>query len=114
LVKGSGRKPTDVVSFTLRLRESLRVRLEREGDKRGRSLNAEMIERLENSLGPDAPPPDQAQLVKEISAAVAEKLVPLIDKQIAESPLKTPNISLAQLVEAFARARDSADKSGDK
>jgi dihydroorotase-like cyclic amidohydrolase len=72
-----------------------------------------MIERLENSLGPDAPPRDQQQLVKEISAAAAASIIALINKQLAENPLKTTHISAAEVIEILARARESVDK-GDK
>jgi hypothetical protein len=44
------RKPTDVVQVNLRLRESLRRRLEREAERRGLSFNAELIRRLRESF----------------------------------------------------------------
>jgi hypothetical protein len=44
------RKPTDVVQVNLRLRESLRRKLERESERRGVSFNAELTRRLEESF----------------------------------------------------------------
>jgi hypothetical protein len=44
------RKLTDVVQVNLRLRESLRRRLEEEAEKRGFSFNAELTRRLEDSF----------------------------------------------------------------
>jgi len=44
------RKSTDTVAITLRIREDLRRRLEREAKKKDTSLNSEMEARLENSF----------------------------------------------------------------
>jgi hypothetical protein len=47
------KKPTAIVPTMLRIREDLRKRLEREAKKRDHSLNAEMVERLEQSFVDD-------------------------------------------------------------
>ncbi len=47
------RKPIDVVSFTLRLREELRAKLEAEAAKNGVSLNQEIITRLADTFETD-------------------------------------------------------------
>jgi Arc-like DNA binding domain len=44
------REPADIAVFTLRLREKLRDRLEREAKKHQTSMNDEIIRRLEDSL----------------------------------------------------------------
>jgi hypothetical protein len=44
------KKSTEIVPTMLRIREELRRRLEREAKKRDHSLNAEMVERLEQSF----------------------------------------------------------------
>jgi Arc-like DNA binding domain len=44
------RKPTDTVIFSLRMREELRRQLEREAKRQERSMNAEIIQRLEGSF----------------------------------------------------------------
>jgi hypothetical protein len=44
------KKSTAIVPTMLRMREELRRRIEREAKKNGRSLNAEMVERLEQSF----------------------------------------------------------------
>jgi hypothetical protein len=43
-------KLTDIVQVNLRLRESLRRKLEREAERRGLSFNAELIRRLQESF----------------------------------------------------------------
>jgi hypothetical protein len=48
--QGRERKPTDTVITNLRIKESLRLALEREADKNGVSLNREMSRRLEKSI----------------------------------------------------------------
>jgi hypothetical protein len=48
------KKSTEIVPTMLRIREDLRKRLEREAKKRDHSLNAEMVERLEQSFVDDA------------------------------------------------------------
>ena len=44
------KKPTDIVPTMLRMREEMRKRLEREAKKNSRSLNAEMVGRLDQSF----------------------------------------------------------------
>lgn len=44
------RKPTDTVGLKLRFLESLRRRFEREARRNNRSMNAEIIHRLERSF----------------------------------------------------------------
>jgi hypothetical protein len=44
------RKPTDPVKLQLRLNESLRRQLERRAARNARSMNAEIIHRLEESI----------------------------------------------------------------
>jgi seryl-tRNA synthetase len=44
------RKPTDFVQFKLRIRESLRRKLEKEAEKKATSANNEAVERLEQSF----------------------------------------------------------------
>src|SRR6266542_2890535 len=57
------RPPTAIVNLKLRLEERLRRQLEREARKADRSMNAEIIDRLEKSFGEPA-------LVERIQAAV--------------------------------------------
>jgi hypothetical protein len=44
------RKPTDIVQYKLRIRESLRRRIEQAAKKNGVSANQEMVGRLERSF----------------------------------------------------------------
>ena len=55
------KKSTEIVPTMLRIREDLRKRLEREAKKRDHSLNAEMVERLEQSFV------DQAQNERDLA-----------------------------------------------
>jgi hypothetical protein len=52
-MKRLAEKPGDIVQPNLRIREDLRQRLEREARKNQRSLNKEMIRRLERSFEAD-------------------------------------------------------------
>lgn len=49
-----GRKPTDIIQVNLRLREDMRRRLAREAEKNNRSINAEMVARLEASFAAES------------------------------------------------------------
>ncbi|WOH55140.1 Arc family DNA-binding protein [Bradyrhizobium sp. BWC-3-1] len=44
------RKPTDYVQFKLRIRESLRRKIEKAAEKKATSANAEAVERIEHSF----------------------------------------------------------------
>lgn len=46
------REKTDIANLTLRIEEGLRARIEKFATKNGRSLNAEIIWRLEQSITP--------------------------------------------------------------
>ena len=61
------RKSTDVVQLKLRFREQLRLGLEREARKAGRSLNGEIIHRLAHSF--------QQQFQHEVVAAAIKQTV---------------------------------------
>jgi Arc-like DNA binding domain len=57
------RKPTAEVQLKLRFSESLRRRLEREAARNGRSMNSEIINRLERSF-------DTTNFARQIAAAL--------------------------------------------
>jgi hypothetical protein len=63
------RKPTDTVPLMLRLPENLRRRIEHSAKKQQRSLNAEIIHRLEESFTRQ----DQAALIEKTATAVVEE-----------------------------------------
>jgi hypothetical protein len=48
------RKPTDVIQFSLRIREALRLRLEKAAEKRAVTINYEITDRLQRSLDAEA------------------------------------------------------------
>jgi predicted transcriptional regulator len=56
------RKTTDIVQLTLRLREELRRKLERAADKKDRSLNIEIVDRLEASFEAETRAREQEQM----------------------------------------------------
>ena len=77
------RKRTTTVHFSLRLREDLRRQLEAAANKENRSLNEEMVARLEESfkretadkiLDKSQAALDEAQRIAETSASVLAKL----------------------------------------
>lgn len=89
MVKG-GKKPSEIVVYTLRLREGLLRRIEREGRKRGRSINAQMIEMLESALEGEPQTLDKDEIV----IAVKEALQPTIKEQVksyVDEMYKQPN-----------------------
>jgi hypothetical protein len=61
------RKPTDTVKLQLRFHEALRRRLVQEAKKHNRSLNAEIVHRLDQSLDV---PEQAAALANEVRSAV--------------------------------------------
>src|SRR5262245_22041426 len=60
------RKPTDIVKLQLRFHEALRRRLAQEAKRHDRSLNAEIVHRLEQSLDV---PEQAAALAGEVRSA---------------------------------------------
>ena len=58
------KKSTAIVPTMLRMREDLRKRLEREAKKKDHSLNAEMVERLEQSFVDDAQNQRELAIIK--------------------------------------------------
>jgi hypothetical protein len=50
MAKEFRRDPTDFVQLKIRMRETLRARLEQEATRRGSSINAEVIDRLEHTF----------------------------------------------------------------
>jgi Arc-like DNA binding domain len=82
------RKPADLVPLMLRLPEDLRRRIEREANRNQRSLNAEVVRRLEQSFQSD----ESAQLVaKTVEATAAD----IFDK-LKSGELKGPQIGTHQ------------------
>jgi hypothetical protein len=64
------RKPTDEVQLKLRFEERLRRRLERAAESNNRSMNAEIIHRLEESFQRV----DTAKLIQETATATAVRV----------------------------------------
>ena len=63
------RKPTDEVQLNLRFSEALRRRLERVAGRNNRSMNTEIIHRLEESLARD---PTIENLLRELNDRLAQ------------------------------------------
>jgi hypothetical protein len=80
------RKKTDVIQLSkLRMREALRAKLAKDAEKKGITLNAEIVERLERSYGQaarDAAIIDMLVLHNDVSA----QLLRDIADQIAKHP----------------------------
>jgi hypothetical protein len=60
------RKPTDYVQFKLRIRESLRRRIEKAAAKKKVSANAEAIERIEKTFVQDEGQPAMIEMLKKM------------------------------------------------
>jgi hypothetical protein len=71
------RKPNDPVKLNLRFTEALRLRLEKQADKNNRSLNEEIIRRLEDSFGGD----DFRSALEKLSETMTIKLGDMIVKK---------------------------------
>jgi hypothetical protein len=71
------RKPTDTVQLKLRFSEDLRRRLEREAARNKRSMNTEIISRLEQSL-------DTGNLAQQIAAAILSGQYKMVGGSLAD------------------------------
>jgi hypothetical protein len=74
----AARKAMEMVPTMLRMRESLRKRLERAAERNDRSMNAEMVDRLERSLRDEellTKISNQLATMEEKQAAMMEVLV---------------------------------------
>jgi hypothetical protein len=76
------RKPSETVQLKLRFPERLRIRIEAEAEKNERSMNAEIVRRLEQSFEKD----DRAALLKD---AAAEAIDEALRRILASSDSKT-------------------------
>jgi hypothetical protein len=85
------RKPTDEVQLKLRFDEKLRRRLAREAERNDRSMNAEIVLRLESSFRQE----DTEQLFKRALAAIVEDVQNI--KQQAERLTAPPPTTLREL-----------------
>ena len=68
------RKPSETVQLKLRFPERLRVRIEAEAKKNDRSMNAEIVHRLEQSFQRD----DSVALVKTVASEAAQAAAYLV------------------------------------
>ena len=85
------RKPTDEVQLKLRFDEKLRRRLAREAERNDRSMNAEIVLRLESSFRQE----DTEQLFKRALAAIVEDVQEI--KQQAQRLTAPPPTTLLEL-----------------
>jgi hypothetical protein len=74
------KKPSDPVKLNLRFTEALRLRLEKQATKNQRSLNEEIIRRLEDSF--------QREDLEEFAERVAEKLGSTVTVKIGDEIVK--------------------------
>ena len=72
------RKPSETVQLKLRFPERLRVRIEAEAEKSERSMNAEIVHRLEQSFEGDS----RADLVKTVASEAAQRAASLTAKAL--------------------------------
>ena len=88
------RKLTDEVQLKLRFSEAMRLRLAREAKRRKRSLNAEIVERLDQSLlkqSGDLDTDTAKALLAGLKPGIAAKLVDLVmEKEIFEYAISSP------------------------
>jgi hypothetical protein len=79
------KKARELTPIMVRLPEPLRRELARLADAGGRSLNSEIIRRLQESVATDSPlSPDANRVINRFEARVAEKLFGRIQKNMDE------------------------------
>ena len=109
------KKSTEIVPTMLRIREDLRKRLEREAKKRDHSLNAEMVERLEQSFVDDAQNERDLAIIRimmdsdDISIALMRKIVfQLWKRRMGEGEfnIKKEEVELNRLLSAKGKLPD--------
>jgi len=89
------RKPTDTTHISLRIRESLRRKLEREADKHQTSLNNEIRLRLEDSFEAQARRdlPETVQDLKTTAAKIsAARKLSELEEQIAQAAAQSNDL----------------------
>jgi chromosome segregation ATPase len=81
------RKPQEIVPLMLRLREALRLRLAKDAEKAAKSLNAEIVDRLEASYTKDERIEELKALVEKLSRDVAaeEEATVRLTAQVAQA-----------------------------
>jgi hypothetical protein len=111
------KKSTAIVPTMLRMREDLRKRLEREAKKRDHSLNAEMVERLEQSFVDDAQNERDLAIIRimmdsdDISIALMRKIVfQLWKRRMGEGEfnIKKEEVELNRLLSAKGKLSDDS------
>jgi hypothetical protein len=96
------RKPTDEVQLKLRFDEKLRRRLEHKAERNNRSMNAEIVLRLESSFQQE----DTEQLFERALAAIVEDVQDI--KRMMMEVTSSPRAgSLAELWRPPAKGEDS-------
>ena len=93
------RKLTDTVHLRLRFDERLRRRLEREADQNRRSMNAEIIDRLEKSFAKQ----DQQKLLDAVATTSAVKALEIVGS-LQSRPV--PPLERRSTVEPHREPRD--------
>jgi Arc-like DNA binding domain len=102
------RKPTDTVKLQLRFHEALRRRLAQEAKKHDRSLNAEIVHRLEQSLDV---PEQAAALASEVRSAAKSAFREWLGFL---PPGAFSAKSLKSVLSEFARSVPTAEDDGEK
>ncbi len=74
------KKPSDPVKLNLRFNEALRARLEKQAVKNNRSMNEEIVRRLENSF--------QREDLEGLAERMAEKLGSVVTVKIGDAITK--------------------------
>jgi hypothetical protein len=102
------RKPLDIANINLRIRESLRAKLEREAKKNRTSLNNEIRLRLEDSLegGAARDLDDIATNMKAVWARYGERFLRLsLEDELAEALAQSTDPKVATLARAWLHTK---------
>jgi hypothetical protein len=103
------RKPTDTVKLQLRFQESLRRRLERAAARNNRSMNTEIIHRLEESVQREATTAQELRTLRMLSDHMAQQG----QTESFGTPLTEINAKLDKLI-ALAEEQEKEESSNEQ
>jgi hypothetical protein len=105
------KKSTEIVPTMLRIREDLRKRLEREAKKKDHSLNAEMVERLEQSFANEAQSMrDSAIIDLLVDRDKSERWRPFLSLLVKNPELLDLKVSAEAAMKSFAKDASTASR----
>lgn len=103
------RKPTEYVQFKLRIRETLRRKIEKAASKKAISANAEAVERIEHTFAEEEMWEERSRDMEEREGELAQQHEEWIKERAAEEAIAKANARDARLVLRLAGSDVGAD-----